>query len=92
MVRRCSRSPPILHDLCDLTILSEYAYAYIGPDYQQTVTLEVSPQLNIKMFASVLHLRGAQVTKQPHVDIATGDIFCWNGEVGLFFLIALDVA
>ena len=38
------------------------------------------------MFASVLHLRGSQVTRQPHVDNATGDIFCWNGEVGLVLL------
>lgn len=42
------------------------------------------------MFASVLHLRGGQVTKQPHVDPASGDIFCWNGEVGLVFDLGLD--
>ena len=38
------------------------------------------------MFASVLHLRGGQVTEQPHVDPTTGDILCWNGEVGFVFL------
>ena len=42
------------------------------------------------MFASVLHLRGGQVTEQPHVDPITGDILCWNGEVGFVFLIGLD--
>jgi len=42
------------------------------------------------MFASVLHLRGGQVTEQPHVDPVTGDILCWNGEVGFVFLIGLD--
>jgi hypothetical protein len=46
----------------------------------------------MKMFASVLHLRGGQITKQPHVDLSTGDVFCWNGEVGLVFLIRLDDA
>jgi len=79
---------PIPHNFCHLRILTEYLY--IGPDYQHTVTLEVSPHINVRMFASVLHLRGGQVTKQPHVDPATGDIFCWNGEVSFVFLIELD--
>ncbi|KAF8307530.1 hypothetical protein DL93DRAFT_2064754, partial [Clavulina sp. PMI_390] len=30
--------------------------------------------------ASVLHLRGTQVTSQPHEN-GSGDIFCWNGEI-----------
>lgn len=80
-------SPPIPHDFFHLRILTEYAY--IGPDYQQTVTLEVSSHLNMKMFASVLHLRGGQITKQPHVAPSTGDMFCWNGEVGSVFPIRL---
>ena len=75
-------------DPCHPRILTKYVY--LGPDYQGTVKLEVSPHVNLRMFASVLHLRGGQVTKQPHVDPTTGDVFCWNGEVGFVLLVGLD--
>lgn len=88
MVRRDSPSFPIPRPFCHSGILTEYVY--IGPDYQHTVTLEVSPHINLRMFASVLHIRGGQVTKQPHVGPTSGDIFCWNGEVCFVFLLALD--
>jgi hypothetical protein len=79
---------PRYHSFHHLIKLIEYVY--IGPDYQDTVTLKVSPHISLRMFASVLHLRGGQVTMQPHVSPTTGDVLCWNGEVGFVVLIELD--
>ncbi|GAA5897158.1 putative asparagine synthase [Sporobolomyces salmoneus] len=53
-----------------------------GPDYSQTLTVESADSAYTLTFhATVLHLRGEQVTPQPFTNERTGDILCWNGEI-----------
>jgi len=55
-----------------------------GPDHIGEETAKVKTKDGIPYFisftASVLALRGGQVTAQPFKDPRSGSIFCWNGE------------
>lgn len=56
----------------------------IGPDYSgsHTIVVEVDSgiSLELRFHATVLHMRGDQLTRQPFVS-KDGDVFLWNGEV-----------
>jgi len=51
-----------------------------GPDAQSSHTVSVEG-LPIWFHASVLHLRGDEVTPQPHVATDTRDVLIYNGEI-----------
>ncbi|GAA5833927.1 hypothetical protein JCM3766R1_002474 [Sporobolomyces carnicolor] len=58
------------------------AVAQRGPDHAETVVVKAQAgRLELRFHATVLHLRGHQVTRQPFQDALTGDIMCWNGEI-----------
>nr|CCA17154.1 asparagine synthetase domaincontaining protein putat [Albugo laibachii Nc14] len=50
-----------------------------GPDQYGYIQIEVEFGL-LEFHASVLHVRGNQITPQP-IQNACGDILCWNGEI-----------
>ncbi|KAA1128679.1 hypothetical protein PGTUg99_023814 [Puccinia graminis f. sp. tritici] len=57
-----------------------------GPDFQAQETRVISDasahlDIEIKFFASVLHLRGLALTQQPISAPDTGNLLLWNGEV-----------
>ncbi|PLW16246.1 hypothetical protein PCASD_18112 [Puccinia coronata f. sp. avenae] len=57
-----------------------------GPDFQAQTTHLIrgdttNVDIEINLFASVLHLRGLSLTKQPIRAADTGSLLLWNGEV-----------
>jgi asparagine synthetase B (glutamine-hydrolysing) len=57
-----------------------------GPDFQAQTTHLIrgdttNVDIEINLFASVLHLRGLILTKQPIRAADTGSLLLWNGEV-----------
>ncbi|KAL8940990.1 MAG: hypothetical protein Q9216_002509 [Gyalolechia sp. 2 TL-2023] len=50
-----------------------------GPDHFNRVTVKHSSGF-LEFSASVLSLRGVEVTRQPLQDPSSNSIFCWNGE------------
>jgi hypothetical protein len=75
-------SPPLSHSFGDFTNKNT-----LGPDAQGTVTRIVSTKdarsFVVSFTASVLHLRGDRIIKQPHENVL-GDVLCWNGEVSAY--------
>ncbi|KAL7748084.1 hypothetical protein RI367_006630 [Sorochytrium milnesiophthora] len=52
-----------------------------GPDAVDTLSTTAAGGLwTLEILASVLHVRGSATTRQP-VQLPSGSIFCWNGEV-----------
>ncbi|KAG8889849.1 hypothetical protein FRB99_003941, partial [Tulasnella sp. 403] len=71
-----SDAPPILTAL-------QSSNAVRGPDAQGSLQTQLDSDLTLHAYASVLHLRGSEVTPQPHRN-ENGDWFCWNGEISEF--------
>ncbi|KAF9654309.1 hypothetical protein BDM02DRAFT_3182121 [Thelephora ganbajun] len=62
------------------------ANARRGPDIQQQLDVltrrgDNGDDIPLYFFASELQLRGTSVAKQPHHDVKTQNILCWNGEI-----------
>ena len=57
-----------------------------GPDVQRQLDVPIRRSDNpenvpLHFFASELQLRGTEVAEQPHHDLDSQSILCWNGEV-----------
>lgn len=56
----------------------------LGPDFHQSITRQVElrpgSSIELKLRASVLHMRGTTLQPQPFV-AENGDVLLWNGEI-----------
>ena len=52
-----------------------------GPDAQAEVCVSADGEYALDLFAAVLHMKGAETTKQPVSDPTSGNVLLWNGEV-----------
>eukprot|EP00158_Paraphelidium_tribonemae_P005652 Partr_v1_DN27445_c3_g2_i1_m71980 putative asparagine synthetase len=68
---------------------AEKSVANRGPDFNARHELQIEGY-TVKVFSSVLHLRGNSMSEQPVISQSHSSILCWNGEAYTYNDIRLD--
>lgn len=68
----------------NLHCLIAVLFSLLGPDYHgshiKSIVVREENEYEIRFHASILHMRGAELTKQPFMS-GNGDVLLWNGEI-----------
>lgn len=75
----------MLPEVCYVLFSNKVLILAPGPDSNgahriRSIFTSDGIELQLSLFACVLHLRGEHVVDQPHKN-DSGDVLCWNGEV-----------